>query len=124
MQLNEKLHQPPSNYYGILPSNGELFLTLHAGESLRKSTIFLFRITLCFIGKQFPIKFIEKKIIFSTTFQFADTNIAFVIAVFLYAFAALWQLFLQTYFGQQVQDEVTRLHCKNTKLLKKNICRV
>lgn len=38
--------------------------------------------------------------------QFAGSNMAFSIALFLYGFAALWQLFLPTYFGQQVQDEV------------------
>lgn len=38
--------------------------------------------------------------------QFLDTDIAFVVAVASYAFAALYELFLQTYSGQKVQDAV------------------
>lgn len=68
-----------------------------------QSHVFLFGVTLRYVGK------LQTKIPTQTSNkinQFADADIAFVIAVALYAFAALWELFLQTYFGQRIQDEV------------------
>lgn len=51
LHFNEKPHKTPSDHFRILRQNGDIFLTIHARQSIRTQTLLLHGATLRFIGK-------------------------------------------------------------------------